>query len=317
MLAEPIRVAFSAALPETAASLNTRRADEINREVFSILDAAADEGRPLFLFINFMDAHWPYEPPEPFDTRYPGKDSTFTERDLRRMEQEIFGRERNIAQHEREHLESQYDGAIAYLDAHIGQLLDKLKRIDQFRDSLIIATADHGEAFGDRHLVGHGTSVYQDQVHVPLVIKYPVQRGPRRDARLVGSVDILPTILDVIDEPAPKNLSGRSLLEDEGSPFREVVSESFPSTRLGNHEQRAVLSGEHKLIVSPSRQPELYDLSDDPGEAQNLVDRYATKAKSLEALLLAHQAPQSADDQQPMQLDKVTLERLRSLGYVR
>jgi glucan phosphoethanolaminetransferase (alkaline phosphatase superfamily) len=105
----------------------TRRAEELNEETFKLLDQVKSNDRPFFLFINYMDAHWPYLPPPPYDTLYPGKDENFTLEHYFELMEKVLKQERKIRVEEHRHLISQYDGGIAYLDFHIGHLIDQLR----------------------------------------------------------------------------------------------------------------------------------------------------------------------------------------------
>ena len=299
------------------------RAEEINRQASSVLDSMGNDERPFFLFVNHMDAHWPYLPPAPFDTLYPGKDPSFDEKQYRAAVKQILTRERATSEAERNHLVSQYDGSIAYVDDQVGRLFARLKRNRFYDNCLIIVTSDHGEAFGDRHLVGHWVSVYQDQVHVPLIIKYPNTERSTVVDELVGSIDVLPTVLDQLGYEIAKDVEGQSLLRmDRGSP-RVVMAESFPHFRKPawqtrfQRTERAIFAAQYKLITSTEGKREMYDLFRDPNETSDLYWTEKATAHRLEPLFRQwpHEIPKRGDDA-PVEIDPETLERLRSLGYV-
>ncbi len=139
---------------DTAAFDRTyRSAQEINADVFPLLERAADRQIPFFLFVNYLDAHLPYIPPPPLDSRYPGKRPGLSYAEIRALTVDVLSGKRQPSSSERAHLISQYDGSIAYLDAQIGNLLDRLKALQIFEHTLIVVTSDHGEAFGDRYLL--------------------------------------------------------------------------------------------------------------------------------------------------------------------
>ena len=102
-------------------------AREITRRVSERLGRVQHAGRPFFLFVNYMDAHWPYLPPEPFDRMYPGKIGNFTTRRYMNLWRDVSALRRSVHPEERQHLESQYDGAITYLDESVGKLIDRLR----------------------------------------------------------------------------------------------------------------------------------------------------------------------------------------------
>lgn len=302
-------------------------AEEINRKVFALLDKAKRDGHRFFLFVNYMDAHDPYYPPPPFDQLYPGKDESFTSAHYYALKRAVAKLERRITERERRHLLSQYDGGIAYLDFHIGRLITRLKELGLYENCLIVITSDHGEAFGERGIVGHGASVYQDQVRVPLVIKYPNVRRKAVVDEVVSTVDIMPTILGVLEYEAPENLRGKNLLKLEPGNSRIVISASFQNDYLislhsrFNRVERALFLRPFKLISSTSGKRELYDLSKDPNERENLYQSNGM-ARELEARLdqwlktIKAERVRGKLGSSP-QLDEKTIERLRSLGYIR
>jgi arylsulfatase A-like enzyme len=299
----------------------TRTAEEINQAGLDLIDRTRQRGNRFFLFLNYMDAHWPYLPPPPYDTRFPGRGSPITSEQFSTAEIGVLNGSRPLQERVKRHLISQYDGAISYLDDQLGRLFTELKRRGIYDESLIIVTADHGEAFGDRNLMEHGTSTYQDQVHVPLLVKYPASRRRAVISTPVSSVDLMPTILAAAAIPIPKAVEGQNLVNvAEGDP-RVVIAETFPNAHFVElaprfrRVERAVVSGSRKLIVSTAGQRELYDLATDPGETANLYPSDAG-ARQLEArmslwLKTAVRMPKGAGA-----VDRQALERLKSLGYV-
>lgn len=299
------------------------RAAAINKRAASFLDETARTQQPFFLFLNYMDAHHPYVPPRPFDGRYAGKDPAFRWRAYEDMVEEVSVRRvRAPRDRESRHLISQYDGALAYLDDQLEQLFQKLRSLNLFDNSLIIVTADHGEAFGESWIFMHGLSVYQHQVHVPLIIKYPhSSKGATVDA-WVSSVDIFPTIVDVVGAPMPRNIDGESLRWVERLSSRWVISESYAARGPGftssdaRPSEIALFSGSFKQILGAGGATELYDLSIDPNENTNVYGRRAVP-KEFQARLAAYM--EEARSQSPARTvtDRDALERLRSLGYAR
>jgi arylsulfatase A-like enzyme len=267
-----------------------------------------------------MDAHWPYAPPPPFDVRYPGKNELTTEiSDLFKL---VMTLKRGVTRKERQHLISQYDGEIAYLDFHLGKLFAQLKELDLYDNCLLIITSDHGEAFDERNLLGHGSSVYQDQIHVPLIIKYPKVRSKRFVNEPVSLVDLMPTILDLLGYQVPGGVQGQSLLRLETSSRRVVISESFSMGEVVNlhprfhRVERAIFLDPLKFISSTNGKRELYDLSKDPHEQKNLYKPDDPTSRQMEAKLDEWVKSIRSHPSQPAKLDRETLERLKSLGYV-
>lgn len=296
-------------------------ASEVNSEALRLLDQQKNQGRPFFLFLNYMDAHQPYFPPAPYDLKYPGKDASLTAEAYWSIEFRALSGTRPYTEADRTRDQSQYDGAIAYIDARLGDLFDHLKQIGLYRNSLIIITSDHGQSFGEKGLVGHGSSVYQEQVHVPLLIKYP--GAPHAEVRneLVSHVDLLPTILESLGYQNARVLPGRSLRAEQPAQAT-VFSESFPCDLLVSlngkfrRTERAAFAGALKLITSTNGEHDLYDLSSDPHEGHNLYAERPGEAGSMEASLQRWTAALQPPRAQPAVLNRRDMEVLKSLGYL-
>jgi arylsulfatase A-like enzyme len=304
--------------------LDSRRAEEINEDAFHILAEASRRKSPLFLFLNYLDAHFPYVPPAPYDRKFPGFDPSFTYWRFDRMQAEVTSLRRKIRPSEQAHLISQYDGAIAYLDSQLGILFDRLKQLGLYEDSLIIVTSDHGEAFGERSLLQHaGVSVYQDEVLVPLLIKYPGKARKALVTENVSQVDVFPSVMDALGLPVPRNIAGRSLAGQPPDGDRLIFSESFPNNFMARFHprfrrvERALFVGSLKLIRSTAGKRELYNVTDDPHENRNLYGgeqgrRLETALQDwLETVRLGTE-PQAP----PSKPSKRVVDRLRTLGYV-
>ena len=303
-----------------------RRAGDINDEVYRQLSRLKESRKPFFLFINYMDAHWPYIPPAPFHKRFPGIDESFTLRRYFKLLDRVLAEKATVSQAERRHLLSQYDGAIAYIDFEIDRLLSRLRAMNLYEDTLIVITSDHGEAFGRRNLMEHGVSTYQDQVYVPLIIKFPQGRAETRwhgttREEPVGGIDLMPSILDTVGVDVPKGLDGRSLLRPEVASDRLVYSESYPRGSLKKYPrfrriERSAVSGRWKLISSTSGKCELYDLRADPREERNVCQKETLVSAALQRGLTDWLRTAGSVERNTAPLDRQTLETLRSLGYV-
>lgn len=297
-------------------------AKSINERAGVFLEATARSHQPFFLFLNYMDAHVPYVPPHPFDMRYSGKDESFRWSEYQKIFEEVTVRHtRPLLDRERRHLVSQYDGSIAYLDDQLEHLFQKLRALKLFENSLIIITADHGEAFGESSIIGHGTSLYQHQVHVPLLIKYPQSQKAGTVAALVSSVDLLPTIMDVIGAPLPANTEGRSLRQVEPLATRWISSESYKPRGPGftstdaRPSEIALFSGSFKQIIGAGGATELYDLSTDPNESANLYGRLVLPREWQATSATYMEEARSQTSTGPV-TDPEVLNRLRALGYL-
>mgnify|MGYP000060268771 CR=1 FL=1 len=256
----------------------------------------------FFLYLHYMDPHQPYYA-HPYDGRTAGR----------------------AAPPEPDPLEAPamrrlYDGEIAFLDYHLGALFDYLKAQDLYDDALIVFTADHGEEFQEHGWWGHGTTLYEEQLAVPLIIKYPGNwEAGMVDETWVRGLDLAPTVLDVVDLPIPAAMQGVSL-----HPIRSArPSAILAEVNREGHILRAIRVGSYKLILANPGNPRglpvlgLFDLQNDPGERHNLAetepDRLATLRAELDRLLALAEA--QAVTSQSRQLDAATRDRLRQLGY--
>jgi arylsulfatase A-like enzyme len=327
IIRQSIRNILAPLLPASYSERVYFRSEDINKKVFTQLEETKKKNKSFFLFINYMDAHIPYMPPSPFDDLFCCKDEKFRANHYEKIMSEVMKLERKITEKERNHLLSQYDGGIAYIDYHIGSLIRRLKELGLYENSLIIITSDHGEAFGERNLIGHGVSIYQDQVYVPLIVKYPNSKQRILVDEVVNVMDIFPTILDVAggDEMSGKNQEKSLLKVEDGNP-RVVISESFPYKENSSLHprfrciERAIFSRTFKFIRSTAGKRELYDLSKDPNEKKNLYDSDSNVSKELETRLtrwLASVESPGKEDGAPVQLKREILEALKTLGYIK
>ncbi len=304
------------------------RAPDINSHAFEVLDQARSRHSPFFVFLNYMDAHAPYRPQQPFRDRFPageqknlkpiGGDAYMAARDA------INAGKRVLDEGEKRYLVSQYDGGIASIDFEIGKLLAHLREIGLYDDTLVVITSDHGEAFGEHNRMEHAIgSVYEDQIHVPLLVKYPGQHESHRSNALVSQVDFMPTVLEVAGVAKLPGLQGQSLRSprspESGVIFAEGTArgDQRANPRLRGV-RRAAFSGNLKLIAWTTGDPELYNLATDPGELINQYQPGDPASSALMARINAWTAaiPRRMPSQSGKPVDRSTLEKLRSLGYV-
>jgi arylsulfatase A-like enzyme len=300
-------------LPPTT-HLLARSAEEINTSAIAMVDRLRQDPRPFLLFVNYMDAHSPCIPPEPYASMFEGRDPQLPLDLFNRMMVGPYAGASarvDLPPHQERHLISQYDGSIAYMDDAFARLVDALRSRGLFDETMIVVTSDHGEAFGSRGLIGHGTSNYDDQIRVPLVVKTPGQSRPSVRHEPVSTM----LVHDLIRDAARLEPS-RSL--------PPVVSEAFPplggtATERLVHPGRAIVAGRYKFIENISGDVELYDLLDDPHETRDLSGIPAWRAVTahLHEALGAWRKKRRSSDLTPMlRMDADLQNRLRSLGYV-
>lgn len=248
-----------------------------------------DQRGPYFLWVHLYDPHHDYNPPEPYRSRYA--------RDL-------------------------YAGEVAYTDRELGRLMGALKTRGDYDRSLIVATSDHGEAFGEHGESEHGFFVYETTIRIPLIIKLP--RSSAATTRIVESivetVDIAPTILQATRTGPATGMQGSGLVSAMlGKPIgasQAVYAETFyPRNTFGWSDLAAYGEGKYKYIEAP--RPELYDLVSDPGERENLYARQQAVAGNLRQKLLQLRGRQTPSPARPTTgPDPQRIEALRALGYV-
>ena len=206
---------------------------------------------------------------------------------------------------------SPYDAEVAYTDAMLGQLVERLEAAHALDRTVIVVTADHGESLGDHGETTHGLFAYDSTLAVPLIVSgATVGRGLVHEP--VGHADLLPTILDLVGVAAPANVDGQSLVNPPAVD-RAVYFEALEANLTrGWAPLTGVVSGDWKYIDLPL--PELYDLKGDPGEWHNIVEvdgaRRDTLRRALAQLTTSRQAVAA-----PAGVDADAAARLRSLGY--
>ena len=236
----------------------------------------ARKDAPFFFFLHLYEPHVPYDPPEPFRSRYP------------------------LA----------YDGEIAAADAIVGDFLDFLRSAGVYDRALIVVTSDHGEGLGDHGEDQHSILLYREAIQVPLLLKLP---GSRRAGESVDApaqlADLAPTVTEVLGLDAPPAAKGASLLRLP--PSRSLYAETlYPRIQLGWSDLHSLVDERHHYIDGP--RPELYDLVQDPGETHDLVAAQAAVAAAMRNEL----ARVPAGLTNPGDVDPAAAERLATLGYV-
>jgi arylsulfatase A-like enzyme/Tfp pilus assembly protein PilF len=272
-----------------------RRADEVVERAISWLNKPSS--RPFFLWVHLYDAHDPYNPPEPYNRRFASEP---------------------------------YDGEIAYVDAAVGKLLERLRTSGLYNGALIAVMSDHGEGLGGHGEQQHGVFLYDETIHVPLLFKLPLERfsGKRIDAR-VGLVDVAPTLLQIAGLNLPKAMQGESLVPlwtrvggdsagavQHSSADRAIYAETdYPHKAFGWSSVKALRTGKYLYIQAPRE--ELYDLDSDPSSTKNLVSSAPAVADTLKSKLeLFRRTTVGGMRSRQATVDLQQQEKLNALGYV-
>ncbi len=176
-----------------------------------------------------------------------------------------------------------YDSEIAFMDAYVGKIIDKLKSTGLYDETVIVVVSDHGEGFNEHGYFFHGQNLYNEIIHVPLLIRVPGWFHRRVEAP-TSIVDIAPTVLDLFDYSIPEPFDGVSLepaMLGEQMTSRPIFSELLPYTSWKEH-HKAVIEGKWKLhAIYSAGSEQLYDLEADPGEQKNVVGENPDVAERL------------------------------------
>jgi len=293
-------------------------AEELNAAAFPWLEAHHDH--PFLLYLHASDAHAPYRPAAGQAARFlpAGLAPTITAetplRDL--LRRPALATPDNVA-----FLAALYDADVAAVDAGVAAVLAKLDALGVGRETLVILVADHGEEFLDHGGLEHGRTLFQEMVHVPLLVRLPGGAGAgRRVPTLARQVDLLPTVLSLAGVRAPGGLVGHPLLTATGEPL-PGPDEAVFATELTGRPLAGLRLGTWKGVVDETREraPAVYDLATDPQERHDLADAhqvlvgYVRQAIEERRLRAGAEAPPRRDT--PV-ADPDTERRLRALGYV-
>lgn len=293
-------------------------AQNIHRNLFQWLDYD-DVGSPFFAYLHYLEIHWPYCPPP--DLRGTFYESDFdTCGDWRGLRDRVRSGEQVLDDEEKRTLAARHDEELLGLDRRLGQLFGRLKTEGLWDETLIVLTSDHGEEFWEHGAMGHGQSLYQELIGVPLLVKPPASWGaetPRTVESLVEIRQITPTILEAAGTSSPEGVTAQSLVplildsdDSQAAGDGYVVAES--------PEELAVRSGRWKLVAArDGTSYELYDLAADPGETRNLAfDERRTLARLRGHLDEWEAGLRPPPDVDAEAMDEETLEGLKALGYI-
>jgi len=234
--------------------------------------------KPFFIFINYMEAHSPYG-----DTPYRKKfRKNLTRQELDEVNElgKIVAHNGTITEKQRKMLIDLYDADLLYLDKRIGELLTYLRKINTLDDTIVIITADHGEHLGDHDLVGHGNSLYDVLIRIPLIIRYPKAfNDPGKISEQFCLTELFPLLTSLLGieeawETVPgKNMKLREFLDNHDATFAEMWKPTMKALRINDGA---------KYIINKTRGEELFfDLDSDSGEENNLNRNLPSQARKL------------------------------------
>jgi len=292
--------------------------DALNERVFRWLDSERD-GRPFFLYVHATDPHVPYTPPPDEKQRWaPEADPALGSSEATL---DLFLSSRPLAPPLRSQLVSLYDAEIAFNDRQFGALMDSLQQRGLLDDSVVTLLSDHGEEFYEHSGWGHGTTLFAEQVQIPLVIRLPgARRAGERISATATQTDLLPTLLGALGEPAPQRPGSRDLLAETPSDSGRAAY-SFLLHEGGSIGAESVVSGSSRLV-------RIYDgvnagtefLGDrrlDPGDRHDLAPERPVAVRCLSHELSLARARAPAEGGATVDLDSETEAALRAMGYLR
>lgn len=258
-----------------------------NREIRAILPKLKADKRPFFLFVSNLEAHLPYRPPKAYNNFLPDL-SPDKIAGVNLDNWKYMAGQADMDADDFAILTALYDGALAYSDYRVGEILTWFEQAGLLDETMVIITGDHGENLGHHQLMGHGYCLYDSVLRVPLIIRYPFNMvSPARVANQVQHVDLLPTILAVLGEQASeeyRSAEGYNLLDspqreftvaEQAHPYLDVFQKKFAQADVSklNRALSMVRSDRYKYIWSSDGKHELFDLRTDPDESQNIVHR--------------------------------------------
>ena len=298
------------------------------------------EKRPrsrFFAYVHFMPPHDPYIAPAGTRQYFAGQqppNAWLSDYPFDEVERERRGKERPWSEQQQRRMLNLYDGNLRYADWAVGELEMLLREAGVFESTVFIVTSDHGEAFGEHGYRGHTFSAYDETIRIPLVIKLPKSNVPgRRISALTQSVDVMPTLLDLLEAPYPRDgVQGRSLLPLMAGEADEVNDYIF-ARAAGEPPSYVVRSHEWMLVLyRGGRLRALYDLKEDPRALHNVIESRPEEADRAMEAFRAFARSQTApplhfvdSDAPPPELPEVNKievneemrRSLEALGYLR
>jgi len=308
-----------------------RKAERVNENAIPWLQS---RGRsPFFLWVHYFDPHVLYDPPPPYDIMYTGGLKSDLNFDIALLKN-IGESKINLSQDDVDYYRAKYCGEISYTDHSVGELLHTLEEKGLDRQTLVVLFADHGESLGEHeYYFFHGKYLYEPSLRVPLVMTRPdgIDPGVKID-RMVRLIDVAPTVLSLLNIPAPPDMQGRDLsplLNRQDLPQEPAFGEN--SARFYYQAGQAIIPvyedklysirTEHWKYIEKEggRFRELYDLKADHGEERNLASKHPNMVASLHQELEKYLRMIKNDDEvraaEPA-FDRDLLKKLEILGYI-
>lgn len=289
------------------------RAEIINKKAISWLK---DHKTNFFLWIHYMDVHFPYKPPKKFQLYFRSKPMNNLEMSIlndKIIKNDKLSKPSEMSEDEIRNIIDLYNGEIRYVDNEIKSLIGELSEMDILNDTLIVITADHGEQFWEHGEFGHGANLYDELIRVPLIIYNSAYKNIEIDEP-VSLLDVSPTIMDILGISDNNTFQGTSLIPIIKGERKSsgVISETFGKGRR----RISYRTKKWKYILNEGNgQTELYDLETDPNEKKNLYEKESRRAKEFELKIIEHISKQEKIIEDLNRKDKIK-NRIRELKHL-
>lgn len=284
-------------------------AREVTREALAQLERQS--GRPVFLWMHLMEPHSPYAPPVKLRAKFPPRTPP------RPAPRDVIPNWLDPGGPlDANHYEALYDAEIADVDSALGEFFGALRQTGRWQQLVLVVTSDHGEEFFEHGGFEHNTTLYDEMLRVPLLIKSPGLHAGVREIQ-TQSVDLAPTLACAAGAGIPRDLAGADIgpVVQRGASFEPIAFAELPGSRY------AIRTREWKLISNLEGRDELYNLRVDPHERTNVVRQSVERAtrlrEQLNAVLAGAYKAGASVRRDVAPVSQQTLERLKALGYVR
>ncbi|MFC2154238.1 sulfatase [Candidatus Altiarchaeota archaeon] len=281
----------------------------------------------FFLLWHDFTVHCPYTPSEEFDVfaekSFPGVLSYCPDEFQSQLKGDVVNCRRckryfdqvmdNMTESDFEYVKKKYDGGILWADDRFARFLETLDEKGIRDETIIIFVSDHGQSFADREnrgRVGH-TILYEEVLRVPLILNIPGQKESAEVQEIVELIDLMPTVLGLLEMDVPEGIEGKNLLENHREYDSHAYSENFrkyTAYSLRNDNLKIIYYEDEDLF-------EFYDLDEDPHERNDLSGQNTTQEDQLRELLMS-KIPIKISLTQEAQIDEEAIEELKALGYV-
>jgi len=302
-----------------------RRSDEtVNRALEWIKENSEEQ---FFLFLHFFDPHLNYDPPRRSLQRLmklAGFEYSGTLKSPFFQLKEVRNNELLLSEEDWKFIQFLYDAEISAVDESCGKLFRFLKANGLYDKSIIVVLSDHGEEFLDHGGFEHGHTLYDELIKIPLMIKMPSSiRAGEIISHQVRLIDIMPTLLEILDMDIPESFQGESLLRLIKKGRENEIWPAFSEETHWGDELKAVRESCYKFITNDALDAfQLYNLCSDPGEKKDLANTEKEKARKMRRIIIRWMRSNlgrvnKMKGEQSVDLDKKTKESLRSLGYIK